>query len=56
MGLPQEGEIEAFDAGWNASEAGLDRQTVAVLTPPSGRGWALLGWDARETIQRRTTT
>lgn len=45
--VPAEGQIEAFDAGWDAQEVGLDRETVAVLAHPSGRSWALLGWDSR---------
>lgn len=49
---PREGQIEAFDAGWNAHETGLERESVRVFTPPTGQGWALLGWDMRETLSR----
>jgi hypothetical protein len=45
--VPREGQVPAFDAGWNAHRLGLERETVRVLTPASGRGWALLGWDVR---------
>lgn len=50
---PTRGEVPAFDAGWDAHETGLERETVAILTPPSGRAWALMGWDARNGL---TTT
>lgn len=45
---PREGQIEPFDAGWNAHEVGLSRETVRVLA--SDPGWALLGWDIREHV------
>ena len=38
--------MPAFDAGWNAHEQGIARETV-MLAPPSGRRLALLGWDVR---------
>lgn len=44
---PRPGEIGPFDAGWDAHAAGLERDTVRALTPTSGLGWALLGWDIR---------
>ena len=48
--LPVEGQIDAFDAGWDAHATGLERETVEVLVPLSGLGWALLGWDARAAL------
>lgn len=51
--MPAEGEIPAFDAGWRAHEVGLERKTVEVLTPLSGRGWALLGWDCRKAVTEK---
>ena len=48
--VPKAGVIEAFDAGWNAHEIGLDRETVDVLAHPSGRSWALLGYDSRRLV------
>ena len=50
---PKPGVVEAFDAGWDAHEVGIERATVEVFTPASGRGWALLGWDARQLMQVR---
>lgn len=49
---PTPGQIPAFDAGWNAHEKGLERETVRVMTPTSGRKWALMAWDIREKIVR----
>jgi hypothetical protein len=51
--VPAVGQVPAYDAGWNAQEIGLERETVRVLTPPSGRGWALLGWDTRAALDPR---
>lgn len=45
--VPREGEIGAFDAGWNAHEVGLERETVRLLSQPDALGWALLGYDTR---------
>lgn len=45
--MPREGLVEPFDAGWNAHEVGLDRETVEVLSQPDARKWALLGYDCR---------
>lgn len=42
---PPVGAIPAFDAGWDAAKIGLDRETVAVLSHPTGGRWALLGYD-----------
>jgi hypothetical protein len=50
---PREGEVAAFDAGWNAHEVGLERETVRVLAAGPGRDWALLAWDTREALARR---
>jgi hypothetical protein len=49
--MPAEGVIAPFDAGWKAHAAGLDRATVEVLA--LDKGWALLGWDAREQLSRQ---
>lgn len=55
--VPAEGQIPAFDAGWDAHALGLERETVRVLTPPSGRAWALLAWDTRQlSVERALTT
>jgi len=48
---PEPGVILAFDAGWNAHELGMDRDTVLVLTDPSGLKWALLGYDIRRKLE-----
>jgi len=53
LSCPKEGVVPAFDAGWNAHEVGLERKTVEVLTPPSGRGWALMGWDVRQLVAEK---
>jgi hypothetical protein len=50
---PKEGVVEAFDAGWNAHSLGMSRETVRVLTPPSGVEWALLAWDIRDVEAKR---
>lgn len=42
---PREGMLAAYDAGWNAFEVGLERETVELLAHPSGQGWALLAYD-----------
>lgn len=42
---PQPGVIPAFDAGWNAHEIGLERETVRVLS--ASPEWALLGYNIR---------
>lgn len=53
--VPAEGEIEAFDAGWNGHRVGLGRRSVELFTPASGRPWALLGYDTRAlVIERRS--
>ena len=51
--VPKEGEIEAFDAGWNAHYEGLARETVKVLAIADVHGWALLAWDTRQLISTR---
>jgi hypothetical protein len=48
---PKEGQVESFDAGWNAHKVGLGRKTVEVLSPD--RGWALLGYDTRAMVAAR---
>ena len=48
--VPAVGVVPAFDAGWVAHAANLDRETVEVLTPLTSRGWALLGWDVRASL------
>lgn len=48
--VPSEGRIAPFDAGWDAHRSGLSRASVAVFA--ADRGWALLGWDARNTASR----
>ena len=53
--MPKEGVVPAFDAGWNAHEVGLERETVSVLAHPTGREWALMGWDCRELVAKRET-
>ncbi len=50
---PKEGMVPAFDAGWNAHKVGLGRETVEVLSHPSGRSWALMGYDVRALIASR---
>lgn len=40
----------AFDVGWNAHHIGFERDTVKFLAPPSGRNWALMGWDVRDKL------
>lgn len=45
--VPEAGAVAPFDAGWEAHHAGLERETVRVLA--ADPGWALLGWDARQT-------
>ena len=47
---PREGQIEPFDAGWNAHRVGIGRATVEVLA--NDPGWALLGWDSRDLLAR----
>jgi len=51
--MPKEGVVPAFDAGWNAHEVGLERNTVSVLAHPTGREWALMGWDSRQLVADR---
>lgn len=51
--VPTRGLVRAYDAGWDAHRLGLARDTVAALAPPSGRDWALLGWDTRALIAQR---
>lgn len=49
--VPAEGQIDAFDAGWQAHETGLGRETVRVLSPTHfAREWALLAWDVRQKL------
>lgn len=43
--VPKEGDVPAFDAGWEAHEIGLARDTVAALAAEPR--WALLGYDCR---------
>lgn len=50
--VPTEGVVPAFDAGWNAHEVGLSLSTVLTFAPASGRGWAVLGWKAREAVAK----
>lgn len=51
---PAPGMVDAFDAGWNAHEVGLGRETVSVLSPtPYARGWALLAYDTRALVVER---
>lgn len=47
---PVEGQIEAYDAGWNAFEVGLDRSTVLALAQPSAKAWAVLGYDTASLV------
>ena len=51
--VPQFGTVPAFDAGWEAHEVGLERETVEVLSNPGNRAWELLGWDIREALTPR---
>ena len=50
---PREGQIEAFDAGWNAHEVGLSRETTRVFS--ASPDWAVLAWDVRNNLASRTT-
>ena len=43
---PKPGQVQAFDAGWEAHEKGISRESVRVFT--NGNGMALLAWDIRE--------
>jgi hypothetical protein len=47
---PREGQIQPYDAGWNAHRVGLERSTVEALA--RDRGWALLGYDSRHLSTR----
>jgi hypothetical protein len=49
--MPKVGQIEPFDAGWNAHALGIARETVRVLA--ADPGWALLGWDCRQSLLAR---
>lgn len=49
---PKPGQVEPFDAGWNAHEVGLSRRTVELLA--ADKGWALLGYDTRALVAERT--
>jgi len=49
--VPKPGEVESFDAGWNAHEIGLSRDTVRFLAVDPG--WALLGYDSRVVAARQ---
>lgn len=49
ISCPAPGIVPAFDAGWNAHEIGLARETVELLAVSP---WALLGYDARQTVSR----
>ena len=52
--VPREGQVDAFDAGWNAHEKGLGRETVRVLSPTEdARRWALMAWDVRALLAAR---
>lgn len=46
--FPEVGKVPQLDAGWNAHAAGLERETVRVLS--AGNEMALLGWDVRHTL------
>jgi hypothetical protein len=50
--MPKEGVVKAFDAGWYAHEVGISRDTVLVITPDSGVGWAVLAWDCRQLLSQ----
>jgi hypothetical protein len=51
---PKEGELEAFDVGWEAHEVGLSRETVKMLSPSEYvRMWALLAYDIRELAEKK---
>lgn len=51
---PREGQIEAFDAGWNAHEVGLSRKAAEVFSPSKyASAWAVLAWDVRDAISKR---
>ncbi len=52
--VPPEGVVPAFDAGWNAAEVGLSRETVAVIAAPDAHGWALIGYDTCKLAERRS--
>ena len=45
---PKQGAVPAFDAGWNAYEVGLERDSVEMLA--ADKGWALLGYDAAASV------
>ena len=48
---PRPGLVDGFDAGWNAHEVGLSRESVQVFaTDPEARAWALMAWDARQKL------
>lgn len=48
VACPAPGVVPAFDAGWDAHAAGLERETVRVLA--ASPEWALLGWDIRQAL------
>ena len=48
---PPEGQFEAFDAGWNAHEVGISRESTRVLA--ANPRWAVLAWDIRDKIASR---
>jgi len=51
---PKEGQIAAFDAGWNAHEVGLSRTTTEMFSPSEyAAKWALVAWDVREELSKR---
>lgn len=45
-GCPRPGVVPSFDAGWDAHRMGLSRATVEAVA--ADKGWATLGWDARQ--------
>ncbi len=56
ISCPAPGVVAGFDAGWNAHQVGLERDSVTVFTTdPQAREWALLAWDARESVRQSAT-
>lgn len=45
---PERGKVPPFDAGWDAHEIGLRRDTVRTFA--ADPAWAILGWDARQRV------
>lgn len=54
ISVPKEGEVPSFDAGWNAHQIGISRESVRVLA--ADPGWALLGYDARATVVQQESS